>query len=808
MTESPTPLRIRIEDVLGAWAQIVWRFRWVVVIAILAMTGWLASYVPLLEIKMATEDFLFEDDPVRGAYDRFKEEFGHDQIAMLAVSPPEIFDFAFLEKLRAFHEDLEDEVPYLEEITSLVNVRSTYGRDDELVVDDLLEEMPTTQAELEALRERVLSTPLYLKTGLLSNDGRSTAVRVEVAVYSSTGSDDGEGDDILAGFEDEGDAKALTGKRPFLSGRENSELIEAIHAVIARHQSPDFPILAGGGTLLTYEITGAMGRDVPRFFGGGLVVMGGLLILLFRRLSPVLLCFAVVVPAVIATFGLSALFGLAFSAPSQLVPSFLLAIGVSYGVHLVTIFLRDLAGGQTRLEALEHALRHSGVPVVMTGVTTCAGVLSFLAAEMKPIYEMGLISAIGVGVMLVYAIVFLPALLAIFPIQPKPTRQMRWVDALLGSLAALSARHPWRIVAGCGLLLILSFLAMTRLYTSSNPTSWFPEQHPYRIAADDLNERFGGQSALELIVDTGRENGLHEPEMMRRLAALEGVVDDLRAGGAALTHTNSVVDVARETHQALNGNDRAYHVLPSDRKLLAQELLLFENSGNDDLEKLVDSQFSRARYTIRSSWQDGALYVPLIEQARPLFLDVLGESASLEITGMSNVIARTVGAVTQSLIRSYALALALITPLMILLIGSLRSGLVSMVPNLVPIFATLGMMGIFGIPLDMFTLTAGCIAIGLAVDDSIHFISGFRRYLALGHDPVRAVEETMQTTGRALLFTSIVLTSGFAVLLLSDMLNLRQVGTLISFAIGTAFLLDVTVTPALLVLTHRRYARG
>ena len=176
----------------------------------------------------------------------------------------------------------------------------------------------------------------------------------------------------------------------------------------------------------------------------------------------------------------------------------------------------------------------------------------------------------------------------------------------------------------------------------------------------------------------------------------------------------------------------------------------------------------------------------------------------VQFTGMSSLMARTVDAVQESMIRSYGLALALITPLMILLIGSLRSGLVSMVPNLVPILLTLGLMGYAAIPMDMFTLLAGCIAIGLAVDDSIHFISGFRRYRDQGYDPVTAVERTMQTTGRALLFTTIALTMGFAVLLMSEMLNLRQVGALTTFAIAAAFLLDVTVTPALLVLTHRK----
>jgi predicted RND superfamily exporter protein len=141
---------------------------------------------------------------------------------------------------------------------------------------------------------------------------------------------------------------------------------------------------------------------------------------------------------------------------------------------------------------------------------------------------------------------------------------------------------------------------------------------------------------------------------------------------------------------------------------------------------------------------------------------------------------------------------------MILLIGNWRAGLVSMVPNLVPILATLALMVFLGIKIDMFMLLGGCIAIGLAVDDTIHFISCFQRYLAQTCDPEKAVELTMQTTGRALLFTSVILVAGFGVLSLSSMANLGNLGFMTAWAIALAFVLDVTVTPALLVLTHRR----
>lgn len=797
-------IRQRIEDALGRWAHTVFRFRWLVVAVMTLITVGLGTFIPDLEMKMSTDDFLFEDDPVRAEYDRFKADFGQDQVAILSVEPPELFDLGFLEKLRTFHDALENEVPYLEDITSLVNVRSVYGRGDELIVEDLLDEMPQNQADLDALEARVLSTPSYMSSAIVSQDGRATSVILEAATSASRDDDA----DELGGFGDDesttegSQEEAASNARPTMSSEENRKLVEKILEIVERFDAPDFKIRAGGGTLLTYQLTAAMNRDVPRFFGGGLVAIGVCLVLLFRRFAPVALCFLVVVPALVSTFGLAALLGIAISPASQIVPSFLLSIGVGYSVHLVTVFLRDLNDSGSTVGSLESAIRHSGLPIMMTALTTATGVCSFMVAEMMPVTEMGALATVGVVITLVYALVLLPALLSIFPIHARKTPPTPMIDALLGRLASFSAHHPWQIIAGVGVLTFFAIAAIPNIRLSSDPISWFPEDHDFAIASDFIKDRFGGSTTIEVVIDASEENALHEPALMKRIASLEGLVAELRAEGAQLTRTVSIADIARETHQALNANDPSFYAVPDSRALLAQELLLFENGGSDDLEKFVDTRFSKARFTVRSTWQDGVDTSRFLDESGSRFQDVIGADASVSLTGMSAVIARTVGATIETMIRSYLLALVLITPLMIILIGSLRAGLVSMVPNLVPILLTLGLMAVIDIPLDMFTLLAGCIAIGLAVDDSIHFISGFRRYLALGHDPVVAVEMTMQSTGRALLFTSVVLTSGFLVLTFSNLLNLEQVGVLTSFAVMSAFLLDVTVTPALLVLTH------
>ena len=310
--------------------------------------------------------------------------------------------------------------------------------------------------------------------------------------------------------------------------------------------------------------------------------------------------------------------------------------------------------------------------------------------------------------------------------------------------------------------------------------------------------------SLEIVIDTKQPQGLHEPAVLEGFDRLDRLVAELKDEGEQVSRTWSMLQILKETNQALHEGDPAHYVVPENERLVSQELLLFEQSGSDDLEKIVDRQFSQARVSVLTGWEDGVEKQRFIDRTRDRIIEAVGPEAEVTITGAVALIARTASASSETMIQSYSLALLLITPMMIVLIGSLRAGLVSMVPNLVPILASLALMVVVGIELDLFTILGACIAIGLAVDDSIHFISGFRRYFEQTGDAARAVELTMESTGRALLFTSVVLAAGFATLGLSSMANLGYLGLTTAFAISLAFLLDVTVTPALLVLTHRK----
>jgi predicted RND superfamily exporter protein len=265
--------------------------------------------------------------------------------------------------------------------------------------------------------------------------------------------------------------------------------------------------------------------------------------------------------------------------------------------------------------------------------------------------------------------------------------------------------------------------------------------------------------------------------------------------------------VLKETHQALNANDPAYYAIPGDRRLVAQELLLFENSGSDDLEELVDRGFQTARVTLLVNYEDGLLYLPLVREVEDGARRILGDRVEITTTGLVKLWLRTITAMLWSTARSYSIALLVIAPLMVLLIGELRLGLLSLVPNLAPIVLGMGMMHWLGIPLDMFTLMVGTIAMGVAVDDTIHVMHGFRRERRRGADADVAVRDTLLSTGRALVITTVALSSGFFVQMLGTMISVRNVGFVTGFTLVAALVADLTLSPAMLVLFSRAEER-
>ena len=443
-------LRNRIEQGFENFAHSIYRHRLKTVIIMFILMGAIISQISKITIDTSTEGFLHEKDPTLLAYNAFRDQFGRDEVIIIAIKSPKIFTQAFLKKIKALHEDLEENVPYIDDITSLLNARNTRGESDALIVEDLLEGWPQNENEMAALKKRVISNPLY-KNLLISEDAQFTAIIIKTHSHSSLEQET----DILGGFDD--DLKELPQPNSvtpqsskYLTDEENSRVVDAVKQTLEKYKKSDFPVYVAGSPVVTHFLKRAMMKDMRKFVVLAVLTVAVFLYIMFRRISGVVLPLTIVVLSLLCTAGMMSLLGVPIKVPTQILPSFLLAVGIGTSVHILAIFFQHFEKNGEKEEAIAYALGHSGLAVVMTNVTTASGLLSFSTSEVAPIADIGMFAGMGVMLAFVTTIILLPALLALWPLTSKRNtsseHKTSTMDRFLSKVGYFSTTHPIPIV--------------------------------------------------------------------------------------------------------------------------------------------------------------------------------------------------------------------------------------------------------------------------------------------------------------------------------------------------------------------------
>ncbi len=788
-------IKIKIEQGLTVFTTRVIAWRWALVALMIVLAVASISRLPHLSIDMSDEGFLHPEDPILKDYTDFRDQFGRDDLIVLTIKSDQVFSQPFLQKLKKLHTTLEDKVPHLNNITSMVNARNTRGVADGIIVEDLLEKWPADNEALTQLKKRVLTNPLYVNR-LISEDGSFTTIILQTDIYGTSVSDD----DVLDGFDD-ADSSPETAPA-YLTDKQRGAIVMTVNKVVAKFQAENFKVHIAGSPVVTQTVKKTMREDMMLFLRLAVVVIAISLFLMFRRLSAVVYPLLVVVLSLTSTLALMTLLGVAIKMPTMILPSFILAVGVGASVHVLSIFFQNFQK-YDKNEALTRALGHSGLPIIMTSLTTAAGLASFSWADIAPVADLGRFAALGVMLSLLYTIIFLPALMAITPLRPKKLRaegDRGKMTALMEFFTILSTGKYKQVLLFFGVIVVFASIGISKLTFSHDTLSWLPENLPVRTATQVTDTNLKGSVTLELVLDTGRENGLYDPLVLKKIEQLAADLEQNQEYGMPVGKVMSVVDVIKEIHRALNENRAEFYAIPDDAKLIPQEFLLFENSGSDDLEDVVDSRFQLARITIKVPWQDAMSYVPFISQVETRAKEIFGSEMEVTTTGVMALFGRIIYASIHSAAISYLIAFGVITVMMIGLIGSVRLGLLCMIPNLAPIGITLGLMGWIGLPMNMFTMLIGSIAIGIAVDDTVHFVYNYRKYFNKYGNNEDAVRHTLQTAGRAMFTTTLVLSLGFFIFMFASMSNLFFFGLLTGIALILALAADFLLAPALMTL--------
>jgi len=802
----------RTERAFEAWGHWLIRRAWLVIVGALAVVAALVSQIPAIQMDTSTEAFFKKDDPALIAYDRFKEQFGNDSFVLVMIRPDEMFSEKTLRTLRDYHEALEAELPNLDEVQSLVNVTTTRGEEDQLIVEELMEDFPEDEAARAVFRERALGDPFY-RNQLVSEDGKLMALIARPVAWIDP-SDSGE-EDLLGFDEDSDESGAETtetadlnseGGTRILSFEEKVEFAQVLAGVSQRFNRDNFRIYEGGTIVMERVIMEEMMENMPRFTAMAIGLIAVLLFSVFRRVVGVLLPLLTVILALLGTFGAMSAFGEPITIVSQVLPSFLLAVSVGYAVHLLAIFFQHFNRSGDKHAAIVHAMGHSGLAIFITSLTTAGGLLSFSGAPMDPIAGLGRFGAFGVLMAVFLTLTLLPALLSRLPIKPKArldSQQATRSERLLDGIGQFAVRRPWLVLGASAALALGALTAALDLTFSHDPVKWLPENSEVRISSDAINVEMKGAVIAELVVDTQRENGIKAPELMAKLERFNREIETLELGPVAIGKSTSIADMLKQIHQALNENRPEAYAIPDDADLIAQELLLFENSGADDLERMADVDYTQARVTMKMPWIDANAYVPVLAAIEAQAQEIFGSGVTLELTGLLTLLARTIDLMMVSMSESYLIAGTVITVLMMIVLANWKLGLWSMIPNFLPILLGLGLMRLLELPLDAMSILVGSIALGLAVDDTIHFLHNFRRYHAETGNVAESVRLTLTTTGRAMLFTTVVLSCGFYTYLVADLNNLFSFGLVTGTTIIFALLGDLLLAPALMTVLYR-----
>ena len=775
------------------------------ILIIVLFVAALGSQLPTLKMDTSTEGFLHKTNPMRIEYDVFRDQFGRDEKLMIAVKTDSIFNLGFLKKLDSFHSALEDELPHIKGVDSLINARNTFGIEGELIVEPLIDDLPETQEDLSRLRSTITNNSFY-KNLLYSEDFTMTTVTIDTQTYSNVGAIS---EDVNIDFDEYLDFDAevqvnQSASRLYLSDAENDEIILETQQIMERFNDDNFEIYLSGSAAIAGIFKQALMNDAVVFISLMMAMIMIVLFALFRRISGVFLPLICVGLTLITTVSLMAVFSAPFTMATQIMPTFLLAVVTSAAIHLLAIFYKDLLRTKDKKASLRYAMGHSGLAIVMTSLTTAAGLWSFSFSGVAPVSDLGVFASSGVLVGLLFTLVFLPALIAKTNFahleQKADVEGNTLMDRALLGISKVGTGRPKLIVAISAILIIFAAVVATQLRFSHFPLQWLPEDNFARIATETVDENLGGALTLEVIIDTGKTNGLYNPELLRKIDDVSENIDSITSGNMFVGKVISFIDIIKETNKALNENREEYYSIPDNPDLIAQEFLLFESSGNRDLNSLVDANYSKARLTLKTPFIDSLEAKIFIDRAQTYLDKEFGALASVSFTGIGTLMTVTFEEAIYSSATSYILAFSLITVLMVLLIGNLKIGLISMIPNILPIIFLSTIMVIFKMPLDMFTLLIGAIALGLAVDDTVHFMHNFRRYELQYNDVDKAVRLTLMGTGRAITLTSIVLALGFLVLTFSQMNNMFDFGVLTACAILVALLADFFLMPAIMKL--------
>lgn len=663
------------------------------------------------------------------------------------------------------------QVPFSNRVDSVTNFQYTYAEEDDMIVEDLVMSTNNLSAEdLERIKQIAIAEPLLVNK-VISKTGHVSVVNVTVQ---------------LPGIE------PLT---------ETPQIAQSVREIKEKFlaQYPETDVYLSGMIMMNTSFAESSLNDsatlIPLMFLVVIIAIG----LLLRTITGTIATVLIIIMSIVTTMGLAGWLGFYLTGPSASAPTMILTLAVADCIHILTTMFYEMRQGADKKSAIAKSIKINFQPIFLTSITTAIGFLSMNFSDSPPFRDLGNLVAMGVMLAFVFSITFFPALLSVLPIRVKKQQQNKQNSMAKLADFVINKRKVLLISTSIFILVSASFVSNNEL--NDDFVKYFDKSVPYRVATDFMQDNLSGMMAVEISVKTGVPSGINAPQYLQTVSDFS---DWLRQRPET-DHVNTITDTLKRLNKNMHSDDPAWYKLPDSQELSAQYLLLYEMSlpyGLDLNNQLdIDKSSSRIVATFKNMTSnelinaEAAMSAWFIEHAPQYDVDFASPSLMFAHIGQRNITSMLIGTI---------LALVLISILLGVALKSVRFGLVSLLPNLIPAAIAFGLWGLYSGQVGLSLSVVIGMTLGIVVDDTVHFLS---KYLYARReknaDTKAAVHYAFDNVGRALWITTFVLVAGFSVLAQSSFVMNSEMGLLTAVTIFIALIVDFIFLPPLLMLIDK-----
>ena len=735
------------------------------------------SFVGTKRIVMKTsfDDYFMSDDPMLLKTDEFKSIFGNDYYVAVLVKNKDVFSKRSLTLIRELSNELKDSLSYADKVTSLTDLEFAVGTDEGMTIEQIVpEQIPSDAAGLKEIRRKAYSKP-YLSKKLVSKDGTMTWIMVKLRPFPA--------DSVWKKTSDIA-PDMLTGK-------------EAGH-IIGKAKYAELSPAAAGMPYMSYEKSVYLKGEMGRLFAIAFLVSIVVMIVVTRSLRGVVAPLITSICALLIGFGIIGWTGLYIDMSTAMIAVILtFACSIAYNIHLYNFFKTRFVETGRRKASITDAVGETGWGVLLSGLTTVAAMMTFLSMSIVPMKAIGLNTSLCLLSVLLTCLVVTPVLLSLGRDRKPHANMSHSFEGYVGDhferFGGFVMRNHRRIVVVSSVLTLFCGIGLFFIEPAFDVEKTMGRKVEYVKKFLDLcDTELGSMYSYDLMITLPHADDAKKPENLKRLDQLATITE-----GYLLTKRhNSVTDIIKDMNCTLNGGKQQFYRIPDDADMVAQLLLLYENAGGTESEYWMDYDYRRLRLQVEiknyNSNEAEKEMDALQAEARRLF-------PQAHISMVGNIPQFTVMQqyVERGQMWSMLLSVLVIGVILVLVFSSWKVGLVGMIPNLAPAVIVGGMMGWLDYPLDMMTASLIPMILGIAVDDTIHFINHSHVEYNRCGSYADAIRSTFRTEGLAIVMSTVVVSATFAGFMSSNATQMVNWGILAVAGMVSALLADLFLTPIL-----------